>query len=126
MAMSISARIRNIALAIGFAMVAFVGLAVQPASAAAQQQDTDAGVSATCWYEYTFHRVNSTVYASSFKDCVYLDVPQPISFSVQALIGDEWGSYWVTWAKGSGNIITSCPSWTLVRHSITKETIMCP
>lgn len=135
MAMSISARIRNIALAIGFALVAIVGLAAQPASAAAQQPasaaahqqvDTDASVSTTCWYEYTFYNVNSTVYASAFKDCVYLDVPQPISFSVQAYVGDEWGSYWVTWAKGSGNIITSCPRWTLVRHSITKETIMCP
>jgi hypothetical protein len=66
------------------------------------------------------------VYASAFKDCVYQDVPQPISFSVQALIGDEWGSYWVTWAKGSGNIVTNCPKWSMVRHSITKETIMCP
>jgi hypothetical protein len=66
------------------------------------------------------------VYASAFKDCVHLPAPQPISFSVQAYIGDEWGSYWVTWEQGSGNIITNCPPWTMMRHSITKETIMCP
>lgn len=125
--MSISARIRNLVLAFGFALVSLVGLSVQPAAAAAPSAaDTDASISATCWYEYTFYNVGSTVYASSFKDCVTYDVPQPISFSVQALIGDWWGSYWVTWATGSGNIITNCPQWTTMRHSITKETITCP
>ena len=123
--MSTSAQLRTVTLAIGFALVALVGPAVPPATAA-PEPDTDAGISATCWYEYSFYRVNSTVYASAFKDCVYLDEPQPLSFSVDALIVDWWGSYWVTWEKGSGNIVTSCPTWSMVRHSITRETIMCP
>ena len=127
--MSIITRIRTIALAVGLALVALVGPAVQQATAAASPEaDVGAGTSTTCWYEYTFYRVNSTVYASSFKDCVYKEVPQPISFSVQALVFDEQGgaSYWINWATGSGNIITSCPKWTTVRHSITKQTINCP
>ena len=71
---------------------------MQPATAA-PEPDTDAGISATCWYEYGFYRVNSTAYASAFKDCVYLEEPQPLSFSVDALIGDWRGSYWVTWKR---------------------------
>jgi len=126
-AMSIIARIGNTALAIGIAIVALVGLAVQPAAAAAPlESDTDASFSATCWYEYSFDLVNTTVYASAFKDCVYLEVPQPIGFSVQALVGNEWGNYWATFATGSGYIITGCPQWTTIRHSISKETIRCP
>ena len=125
--MRISARIRNLTLAVGLALVALAGPAVPAATASPSvPADTDAGIALTCWYDYSFDLVNTTVYASAFKDCPHLEEPQPLGFSVQVLVGNEWGNYWVSYASGSGYIVTGCPQWTLIRHSLSKETILCP
>jgi hypothetical protein len=52
-------------------------------------------------------------------------VPQPIGLSVQVLVGNK-GQLLGAFATGSGNIVTGCPQWALIRHSISRETILCP
>jgi hypothetical protein len=129
--MSISSRIKKIALAVGFAVAALVGPMVQPALAsgpAANSADVDADAAlSTCWYEYDIYLVNNTVYAYAFRDCVNYEVPQRLSVAIQVYVGDEWGSMWVDWVRGYGSVSTQCPGHgVLVRHSITKETLTCP
>jgi hypothetical protein len=82
----------------------------------------------SCWKEYGFTRIGNTVIASAFKDCVNLDVPQPLYVSIKKFYYDDFGnSGWTTAASGSGNVMAKCVAgWpTMYRHSITGEQIYC-
>jgi hypothetical protein len=117
---------RRVALA-GAAVAAVAGVGGLAATTEATSAAPHPAV-ISCWKEYGFTRVGNTVIASAFKDCVNLDVPQPLSVSIKMFYYDDFGnSGWTTAASGSGNVTSKCvPGWpTMYRHSITGEQIYC-
>jgi hypothetical protein len=109
-------------------LVAAIAVMVAPVAGPAAAKPANPTV-VNCWNEFDTAKQGQTITITAFKDCVHLDVPQPLSLSLQMWVCDEDGDcYWITWKSGTGVVTYTCPGtyWSPFRSSrLPSKVVYC-
>jgi hypothetical protein len=109
------------ALAAAFTLAAALALAAVPAAAA----PAGSGIPPNCWIDAGMYQQGDYAFAYAYKDCTNLEVPQPLSVSIQVLICDPGHCFWPSLAVGSGTVHGHCSPGPMRNSRLPGEYFHC-